>query len=216
MVSPSPMEVTFDPNADSALTPSERDMRRAVSDPGALVARRWWNTEGGKEYETVLHWQARAVNEVVRNTHSVQREAIVRLEALAEEAYTKGLSLQPIPEMRLVSNAYMGMADRIRTALSGAPRPPEPSGAVSASTDTQSPQNATESAAQEDPVGIGVKIARGEYTVHLTVWDEVVLECDRRGCHWNDTWGVTRTAPTLEDLTKSAEAHEPVHAEEDR
>jgi hypothetical protein len=45
-------------------------------------------------------------------------EKVAAVLDLADEAEAKGRSLQQVPEMRLVGNAYVGMAQRIREAMS--------------------------------------------------------------------------------------------------
>lgn len=45
------------------------------------------------------------------------RATVARVRALADEAEAKGQVLQAIPELQLIGNAYVGMAERIRAAL---------------------------------------------------------------------------------------------------
>lgn len=55
---------------------------------------------------------------VVRRVDEAEA-ACARLSALAEECQTRGRKLQQVPALRLVGNAYVGTAERIRLALAG-------------------------------------------------------------------------------------------------
>lgn len=45
------------------------------------------------------------------------QEKVEAVLALADEAERKGTQLQELPQLRLVGNAYVGMAERIRKAV---------------------------------------------------------------------------------------------------